>query len=501
MAVTMGIDIGTFESKGVLVEDGRVLAQARRPHDMLVPRPGWAEHDPEGVWWGDTVHLARALLAQEPEAKVEALAVSAIGPCCLPVAQDGTPLRHGILYGVDTRATEEIEELNRTMGEDAILRLAGTSLNSQAVGPKVLWLRRKEPEVWAQTARLHTATSFIVERLTGAFAMDHYTAGSWAPLYDMAGQRWADDLHGICDPAQLPRLLWSTEIAGRLTPAAAEATGLPEGLPVTAGTIDAAAEAVSVGVRHPGDLMLMYGSTVFVIEVTPARVTDARLWTAPWLFPGQHAAMAGLATSGTLTQWFRELVAPGLPRDEAFESLAREAASSPPGARGLVCLPYFSGERTPIHDPHARGVFFGLDLLHTRGDLFRAALEGIAMATRHITDTFAEAGAAPTRVMAVGGGTRMEPWLQATSDLTGLPQELRRVTLGASYGDAFLAALALGAVSPEAIDDWNPPERTVEPRHVPAYTRAYPIFRELYERTRDLMPRLTEPQPSSIGSR
>jgi xylulokinase len=317
--------------------------------------------------------------------------------------------------------------------------------------------------------------------------MDHYTAASWSPLYDMAAQRWADDLHGITEADKLPRLLWSAEIAGHVTAEAARATGLPEGLPVSTGTIDAAAEAVSVGVRRPGDLMLMYGSTVFVIEITPGRLADPRLWTAPWLFPGSHAAMAGLATSGTLTQWFREITAPGLPRDDAFGRLMAEAEASPPGAKGLICLPYFSGERTPIHDPHARGVFFGLDLTHNRGDLFRAALEGIAAATRHITDTYAEAGAAPSRVMAVGGGTKMAPWLQATSDMTGLPQELRRVTVGASYGDAFLAALAIGAAQPEDIDAWNPPERTVPAQDRPEYARSYPLFRKLYERTKDLM--------------
>ncbi|EYD77172.1 carbohydrate kinase, FGGY [Rubellimicrobium mesophilum DSM 19309] len=487
MAVTMGIDVGTFESKGVLVDDGRILAEARRPHEMLVPRPGWAEHRPEEDWWGAVTHLSRALLAQVPGAQVEALAVSAIGPCCLPVDASGQPLRNGILYGVDTRATVEIAELNDRLGEANILTLAGTALTSQAVGPKVLWLQRHEPEVWAATSRLHTSTSFVLERLTGAFAMDHYTAASWSPLYDMARQDWSAELHGICEAAQLPRLLWSAEIAGHITPEAAQATGLPEGIPVTTGTIDAAAEAVSVGVSRPGDLMLMYGSTVFVIEITPGRVTDPRLWSAPWLFQGQHAAMAGLATSGTLTQWFREVMAPGLPRDTAFETLMGEAEASPPGAKGLLCLPYFSGERTPIHDPQARGVFFGLNLTHTRGDLFRAALEGIAAATRHIAETYAEAGAAPSRVMAVGGGTKMDPWLQATSDMTGLPQELRRVTLGAAYGDAFLAALALGAARPQDIDAWNPPERTVEPRDVPAYAKSYPLFRRLYEQTKDLM--------------
>ncbi|WP_210527376.1 FGGY-family carbohydrate kinase [Rubellimicrobium arenae] len=487
MTVTMGIDIGTFESKGVLVEDGRILAQARRPHDMLVPRPGWAEHRAEEDWWGDTVALSRALLAQAPDARVAALAISAIGPCCLPVDAGGVPLRNGILYGVDTRASAEIDELTARIGAEAILSRAGTSLTSQAVGPKVLWLQRNEPETWVRTARLHTSTSFILERLTGVHAMDRYSAASWAPLYDMEAGDWGEDLFGICHRRQLPRLLWTTEIAGGVRRDAAEATGLPEGTPVTVGTIDAAAEAVSVGVTRPGDLMLMYGSTVYVIEITAERVRDARLWTSPWLFPGPWAAQAGLATSGTLTQWFREVIAPGLPRDEAFTTLAAEAEASPPGARGLICLPYFSGERTPIHDPRARGVFFGMDLTHTRGDLYRACLEGIAAATRHIVDTYREAGAAPSRVMAVGGGTRTGVWLQATSDLTGLPQDLRAVTTGAAYGDAFLAALAIGAAEPADIDLWNPAERVVQPRDLPEYARLYPLFRRLYDQTKDIM--------------
>lgn len=173
MAVTMGLDIGTFESKGVLVDDGRILAEARRPHEMLVPRPGWAEHRPKEDWWGAVTHLSRALLAQVPGAQVEALAISAIGPCCLPVDESGRPLRNGILYGVDTRATQEIAELNDRLGEASILSLAGTALTSQAVGPKILWLQRNEPGIWSRTARLHTSTSFLLERLTGAFAMDH----------------------------------------------------------------------------------------------------------------------------------------------------------------------------------------------------------------------------------------------------------------------------------------------------------------------------------------
>jgi xylulokinase len=165
----------------------------------------------------------------------------------------------------------------------------------------------------------------------------------------------------------LPRLLWSTEIAGQGDRGGRRRDWAAPGTPVTAGTIDAAAEAVSVGVRDPGDMMMMYGSTIFIITLTPDRVRDARLWYAPWLFPGEHASMAGLATSGTLTHWFRDQFARELPRAEAFATLAAEAEAVPPGAEGLLFLPYFSGERTPIHDPYAKGAFFGLNLTHTRG--------------------------------------------------------------------------------------------------------------------------------------
>jgi xylulokinase len=192
--------------------------------------------------------------------------------------------------------------------------------------------------------------------------------------------------------------------------------------------------------------------------------------------------MAGLATSGTLTHWFRDELA----RDADFAALAAEAEASPPGARGLIVLPHFSGERTPIHDPQAKGAIFGLNLTHQRGDLYRAALEGIACATRAITDTYAQAGQAPVRVRAVGGGTKNRPWLQATSDLTGLDQTLCRVSMGAAYGDAFLAAVATGHATPDEIDRWNPAEAQVRAQHHAAYDRLYPLYRRLYAQTRDI---------------
>lgn len=493
----LGVDIGTFESKGVLVDEtGAIRATASRAHKMLVPRAGWAEHRADQDWWGDFIFITNALLGKAkvgPE-EIAAIATSAIGPCMLPVDAGGRPLRNGVLYGVDTRASAQISALNAAIGADRILAQCGNALTSQSVGPKILWLKETEPEVYAQTHMILGATSYLTYRLTKESVIDHYTAANFSPLYDVTTQSWSDALApDILPLSKLPRLMWSTEVAGHVTAQAARETGLAVGTPVTCGTIDAAAEAVSVGVAQPGQMMMMYGSTIFIIQVVDRPIRDARLWGAPWLFKGTHAAMAGLATSGTLTHWFRDQMARDLSPDQAFAQMSKEAEASPKGARGLLCLPYFSGERTPLHDPMAKGAFFGLNLTHQRGDLFRAVLEGIAAGTAHVLETYAEVGAAPDQIMAVGGGVKNAVWLQATSDFAGREQIVSQHSVGASLGDAFLAALAVGVAVPGDMAKWNPQAARITPQTVPAYARQYPLWKRLYTQTRDIAHALDAP--------
>ncbi len=380
-----------------------------------------------------------------------------------------------------------------------LLDRCGNALTSQAIGPKILWLKRNRPEIFKKTRSILTSTSFLVEQLTGAVTIDHYTAANFAPLYLVDELGWSSELSDdIIELERLPKVGWTTDIAGTVTKRAAEATGLAEGTPVIIGSVDAAAEAMSVGVAKPGDMMLMYGSTIFIIMLTASRVRDARLWYAPWLFEGRHASMSGLATSGTLTHWFRDQFGRELEVASAMPALMQEAEKSPPGANGLVFLPYFSGERTPIHDPNAKGVVFGLNLTHTRGDIYRALLEGIACGTTHIIDTYREIGHPPELIYSVGGGTKSSVWAQATSDISEVEQILRERTIGASYGDAFLAAMAIGDAKEADIAKWNPVASTLSPRaeRAPVYRRQYDIFRALYEQTKDLMAELSVPPGS-----
>ena len=199
--------------------------------------------------------------------------------------------------------------------------------------------------------------------------------------------------------------------------------------------------------------------------------------------------MAGLATSGTLTHWFRDNFAKELDVASAAAVLTKEATASPAGANGLITLPYFSGERTPIHDTAAKGMIFGLDLTHSRADMFRSVLEGIAYGTHHVLQTFDEVGETPQNIFAVGGGTKNQVWSQATSDVSGKAQTLREKSIGASYGNALLAAIAVGDANLNDINLWNPVTTKINPQKETReiYARQYRIFRELYERNKDLM--------------
>ena len=490
MQYFLGIDIGTYESKGVLTDkEGNVIASATHHHKMLVPEPGWAEHRPEEDWWNDFVKITKKILKASKinPGDISCIATSAIGPCMLPVSYEGDPLMNAVLYGVDTRAENEIRELNEEVGEEKILQNCGNALTSQSVGPKILWLKKNCPEIFKKAGKILSSTSFLVQKLTGESVIDHYTAANFTPLYDIKNRKWTDALtKNIIEIERLPKLMWTTEIAGYVSKAASKETGLATGTPVTVGTIDAAAEAISVGVCSAGDMMMMYGSTIFTIQVTNEKIIDGRLWCAPWLFKDLHGSMAGLATSGTLTHWFRDNFAKEIPKDKAFEVLAAEAAQSPPGSKGLIVLPYFSGERTPIHDPKARGTIFGLDLTHNRGDIFRAFLEGIAMGTAQVFETYEAIGQNPKKIMAVGGGTKNNIWMQATSDFSKIDQVISEKSTGASYGNAFLAALAVGAVSQRDITRWNPELSKIKTQHSALHAVKNKLFRQLYESSKKI---------------
>ncbi|MGF2949710.1 FGGY-family carbohydrate kinase [Microbacterium alcoholitolerans] len=492
MRCTLGVDIGTSSSKGVLVaEDGSILASATRTHEVDRPRSGWVEMD-GGIWWDEFIQIARDLLAASSDAEVVAVGVSGMGPCVLLADENDEPVRPAILYGVDTRSTAQIARLTDELGEEEITRVGGSTLTSQAAGAKIAWVAENEPDAWARATRLFMPASWLARKLTGAYVLDHQSASQTSPLYDIENERWyAPWWQQVAGRIEQPPLTWAGDIAGTVTSAASDLTGIPAGTPVITGTIDAWSEAVSVGAHGVGDLMLMYGTTMFLIATGADTLRTPSMWTTAGAFAGTRNLAGGMSTSGALTGWLKDLT------DADYPQLLAEAAESGPGARGLLMLPYFAGERTPVQDPDARGVIAGLTLRHGRGDLYRGALEATALGVRHNVETMRAAGADIRRIVAVGGGTQGRLWLQIVSDATGLVQEVPATTIGASYGAAFLAASAVADddATPQ-IDTWNPASDTItpDPAVKKVYDELFDRYLQLYAGTRDVVHGLAEVQ-------
>jgi xylulokinase len=474
----LGIDIGTGSSKGVLVDEaGRVVDSATRTHVTSSPRPGMFEHDAEAVWWADVVALCRALLETRPAHAVAGVCVSGIGPAVVVADAAERPLRPAILYGIDSRAQEQIRRAEQRYGQDVLLRHIGNRLTTQSVGPKLEWIADEEPEVWSATRRIFSAPGYVVHRLTGEYTLDTYSASTSDPLYDLTTRTWWEPAWKEMPDIERPRLARPGEVVGTVTAQGSAATGLPVGVPVLAGTIDALAEAYSAGCRNPGDTMIMYGSTLFMIQTVDRPSVHPGLWAAEGRTSETFSIAAGMSTSGLITNWLSDLT-----RTE-FGDLIAGARGIAPGSDGLLLLPYFAGERTPVFDPEARGVWMGLSLRHGKAHLYRSVLEGVAFGVRHNLAAMADAGSPPRRLVAVGGGTREDLWAQIVSDVTGMAQDVPSVTIGACYGDARMVAEALGVDT----GAWNPVAVRLTPEE-----KARPVYDELYRAYLSTYPALRE---------
>jgi xylulokinase len=488
----IGIDMGTGSAKGVVVDlEGKILAQAAISHQVSSPQSGWFEQDADRIWWDETVQLSRKLLQSLSEQGIDhsclkGMSVSTTAPCVLPVDVTGRPLRPGIMYGIDTRASKQIMEIEEHIGKEHIFEMTGQHLSSQSCCPKIRWIEQEEPGIWERTDSILTSSGYIVYRLTGRKTVDMYNAIGYAPLFNIRERRWdstyEDKLFSL---DLLPEILWSTEIAGTVSRKAAEQTGLPEGLPVITGTADAAAEAMSVGVCRPGDMMMMYGSSNFFIMQTTGLKPVPEFWASNFLTPGTTVLTGGMATVGSLFNWFNQTF-PG----RTFRQWEELAEDSRPGANGITILPYFAGERTPLFDAHAKGVFFGMQLTSTAGDMYQALQEAVGYGIRHNLEVLAEAGEQAGRIIAVGGVTSSDMTMQIISDAAGCTQQIPSQLLGASYGDAFLAAYGSGWIDRlDHIDSWVSIEKEFIPNTAleDVYRRGYDRYRDLYESTKHLM--------------
>jgi xylulokinase len=498
MALILGIDIGTTSTIGILIDDeGRTLGLAQRPVDLHSERPGWAEEDPQ-QWWDNSCAVVGELLAKTGKSATDIAAVGVAGmlPAVVLLDADGWPLRRSIQQS-DGRTGAEVAELAAAIDAAAFVRRTGNGINQQLVAPKLRWLERHEPDVFGNIATILGSYDYINWRLTGARVVERNWALE-AGFLDLASGAIDPGLValGHIGPEKLPPVKPSHEVIGEVTRAAAAATGLAAGTPVVAGCADHVASAFVAGIRRDGDLLLKFGGAGDILLATDRPRPDPRLFLDYHLVPGLFMPNGCMACSGAVLNWIARELAGGLAVsacDTPHARLDRLAADVPPCAEGLILLPYFLGEKTPLHDPYARGTLVGLGLHHTLGHIWRAALEAVAFAFRHHVEVFEEMGQGVRRVVASDGGAASRVWMQIAADVLGQPIELLAGHPGSCLGAAYVAGIAVGAFS-----GWDDIARYVRPAGVVApdpanaarYARQYELYRELYDRLQPLYPRL-----------
>jgi xylulokinase len=426
--VLVGLDVGTTAVKAVAIDAaGAVLARAERPVPLATPRPGWSEQDPE-AWWT----AAEAALAGLGPAPIAAIGLSGQMHGLVALDAADRPVRPAILWN-DQRTAAECAEIEARIGLRRLIELTGNRALTGFTAPKLLWLRRHEPEAYARVAHVMLPKDYVRLRLTGERATDVSDA-SGTLLFDVAARTWSPEvLDGLdLDPGLLPPALESPTASGTTS----------GGAVVAAGAGDQAAGAVGVGVDRPGPLSVALGTSGVVFAALPAYAADpeARVHAFCHAVPGGWHAMGVMLSAGGSLRWLRDVLRPG----EGYDGLVAAAEAWDPGAEGLLFLPYLAGERTPHADPDARGAFIGLQLRHDAGAMTRAVLEGVAHGLRDSLDLLAALGLRAEAARASGGGARSPLWLRICASALELPIERAVVEEGAAYGAALLGGVACG---------------------------------------------------------
>ena len=494
MGLLLGIDLGSSAVKATLVrtgERGGIAATRSAQNGLASPRPGWAEADP-AEWWSNVCTIIPALLAEAGARADDVLAVATTGmvPAVVCVDAAGSPLRPAILQN-DARATTEIDDLRAELSALDLVALTGSALTQQSVAPTLRWLERHEPEAFAATAAVVGGYDWLLARLgAGRHVEDNWALESG--LYLLDGRPCAEVLAAAHWPAgRLVPVHRPGEVVGQMSTEAAARTGLRVGTPLVVGGADHVLAAYAAGLRRPGQLLVKLGGAGDILAVASQPVIDRRLYLDRHPAPGWFMPNGCMATSGTLLRWFQRELAGGA----GFDILDAEAEQAGAGAGGLVCLPYLLGEKSPIHDADARGVFLGLHLGHTRGHLFRACLEATGYGFRQHLDVLDEIGIEVQDARVSNGGARSALWKQVVADICEL--RLRPVLdhPGASLGAAVAAGIGVGVVAGwDAMHDLvqlgEAIEPTAEPAARAAYARNYSVYRELWPAVSPLVHRL-----------
>jgi len=502
----LGLDIGTSGTKALLLsENHAVLAAAESPHQLLTPRPGWTEQDPE-CWWKACQLATKAVLAK---AGVKGSAVRAIGLSgqmhgSVFLDKNGKVLRPALLWNDQRTAVQCAEIEKKAGGRGALIKMVSNPALTGFTAPKILWFAQNEPAKFARCAQVLLPKDYIRYRLSGEW-ISEVSDASGTLLLNVKTRSWHKGLISKLglDADLLPPLVESQDITGEVTEEAAGELGVTAGVPVVGGAGDQAAGAVGTGVCSPGLVSASMGTSgvIFATSASPQTDPEGRVHTMCHAIPETWCVFGCMLSAGGSLQWLRntlfgEQVAKAKDAGRLYPAMIEEAQKVPAGSENLFFLPYLTGERCPHPDPDARGCFIGLTPRHGRAHLIRSVIEGITFGMREQVEIFRSMGIPVKQVRASGGGARSAFWRQLQADMYAAPVVTINVAEGAALGAAILAAVGVGdyASVPEATGaviqerDKAVPQKGSSRRYAAGAVR----FGELYPALRKIFSELSE---------
>jgi xylulokinase len=494
----LGIDIGTSGCKvAAFTKEGRVVFQRTEHYETLYPALDYVEQNPES-WWKAVCRATRQMFVEtniRPD-EIKGIGVDGQSGAAIPVDRNGNVLRNAIIW-LDRRSAKQCDELNRTIGEDRIFSVSGNPLAPTYTTGKILWIKEYEPDLYKETYKFLQCNSFIVYKLTGKFTHD-FSQGNSIHAFDIERRKWDDHLCeeiGI-DPRLLPDLYECSEVVGVVTSRASEESGLAKGIPVVAGGLDAACGTLGAGAIHQGQTQEQGGQAGGMSIVLDQAVKNEKLILSCHVVKGKWILQGGTVGGGSLN-WFKREFADkygNIKDQDFFRTMNEEAERIPAGSEGLIFLPYMAGERSPIWDVYAKGVFLGLSFEKTRAHMVRAIMEGCAYALHHNLQTAEMKGVTVRELHSMGGAANSLVWTQIKADVTGKVIKIPSSDTATTLGAAILAGVGIGMYRDfeEAVNQTLHIQRVHEPNRTlyEEYQRNYEIYLETYRRLKDIFPKL-----------
>lgn len=505
MNYLLGTNIGTSGTKTILMDtDGNLIAQDLQEYDVLTPKPLWAEQWPD-VWLKATKASIKNTVEKSgiPAEKIRGIAISGLyGGSGIPLDENMEPVRPCMIW-MDRRAEAESQWVLEHIGKDKLLEITHNGADPYYGYTKILWMKNNEPENWQKTKLFLPPNDYVIYKLTGEIAIDYSSAGNIGGIFDMNNRTWSTemmDAMGIPTTLMPEKIVESTDIVGGLTKEAAAELGLSEGMPVIASGIDCGAANIGLGVLESGIYAAAIGTSMCaaLISDKPVKGQDLIVW--PYLYDAKRLSyyFAGGSTAGAIVKWFRqtmcqyELAVEKAGGRNAYDVLNEQAANIPVGSEGLIVLPYFMGERSPIWDSDAKGTMVGLSLAHTKAHIYRAFLEAVAFSLRDAVEATGEN--VGEYILLAGGVTKSKLWRQIFADVTGYPIVCPIHDVEANMGDVMLAGIGTGLLSYEEVKKWQVLDEKIMPikENHQKYNEYYLVYKSIYKNLKSDMKTLTK---------